>query len=74
MRINMLTGNYIKVAVSRDFRPQLFSQIEPSWAPDKQAQMGLLENSFSRRYSNLKLEKFDSAQSYTARNRNLLTS
>ena len=31
--------------------------------------MVLLKNSFSRRYSNLKFEKFDSAQANTARSR-----
>ena len=51
-----------------------FALIEPIWAPDKQAKMLFLKNSFSRRYSNLKLEKFDSAQANTARSRNVLTS
>ena len=45
------------------------SWIEAIWAPDKQAKMVLLKNSFSRRYSNLKFEKIDSAQANTARSR-----
>ena len=55
--------------MSRDFRPQFFSLIEPIWVPDKQAKMVFLKNLFSRRYSNLKFEKFDSAQANTARSR-----
>ena len=39
-----------------------FPLIEPIWSPDKQAKMVFIKNSFSRRYSNLKIEKFDSAQ------------
>ena len=42
----------VKGAVSWDFRPLFFSLIEHIWAPDKQAKMGFLKNSFSRRYSN----------------------
>ena len=44
-----------------------FSLIEPIWSPDKQAKMVFLKNSFSRRYSNLKFEKNDSAQANTER-------
>ena len=36
--------------VSRDFRPKFFSRIEPIWAPDKQAKIVFLKNSFSRRF------------------------
>ena len=46
-----------------------FSLIEPIWSPDKQAKMVFLKNSFSRRYSNLKFKKNDSAQANTARSR-----
>ena len=56
--------SFLKEAVSRDFRPQFFSWIEPIWAPDKQAKMVLLKNLFSRRYSNSKFQKFDSAQDF----------
>ena len=45
-----------------------FSWIEPIWAPDKQSKMVFLKNLFSR-IMNLKLEKFDSAQTNTARSR-----
>ena len=65
-----------KGAVSRDFRTLFFSLIKPIWAPDKQAKMVFLKNLFSRRYSNLKFEKFDSAsaQANTARSWNFSTS
>ena len=51
------------------FELYFFSFIEPIWAPDKQAKMFFLKNSFSRRYSNLKFEKIDSAQANTAQSR-----
>ena len=51
-----------------------FSWIESIWAPDNQAKMVLLKNSFLRRYSNLKFKKFDSAQCDTAQSRNFLSS
>ena len=44
-----------------------FSLIEPIWAPDKQAKIVFLKNSFLRRYLNLKFEKIDSAQANTVR-------
>ena len=56
-----------KGAVSRDFRPLIFSWIESIWVPDKQAKMVFLKYSFSRRYSNSKFENFDSAQANTVR-------
>ena len=65
---------WLKGAVSRDFRTLFFSLIKPIWAPDEHAKMVFLKNSFSRRYSNLKFEKFDSAQTNTARSRNFSTS
>ena len=46
--------------------------IEPNWAPDKQAKMVLLKNLFSRRYSNVKVEKFDSAVLVSAESNLLL--
>ena len=52
------------------FELYFFSLIEPIWALYKQAKIVFLKNSFSRRYSNLKLEKFDSAQANTARIKN----
>ena len=36
----------------------IFSLIEPIWAPDKQAEMVFLKDSFSRRYSNF-FDKLD---------------
>ena len=49
------------------FELYFFSLIKPIWA-----KMVFLKNSFSRRYSNLKFEKFDSAQANTARNMYIL--
>ena len=60
--------NQFKEAVSRDFRPLFFmDRIETILSPDRQAELVLLKNSFSRRYSNSKIEKFDSAQCDTVR-------
>ena len=59
----------LKGEVSRDFLPLFFSLMEPIWSPDKQAKMVFLKNSFSPRYLNLKLEKFDFMQANTARSR-----
>ena len=57
---------FLKWQCHKIFDLNLFSQIDPIWAPDKQARMVLLiKNSFLRRYSNLKFEKFDSAQCNT---------
>ena len=56
-----------KEAVSRDFRTLFFLLIEPIWAPDKQVKMVFLENSFSRRFSNLKFEKFDSENEFLSK-------
>ena len=56
------------------FELYFFSLIKPIWAPDKQAKMVFLKNSFSRRYSNLKFFEFDSAQANTAQSRNFSTS
>ena len=36
---------------------------QPIWAPNKQAKMVFLKNSFLRRYSNFKFKKFISAKS-----------
>ena len=61
-------GNFlIKGQCHEIFELHFFSLIEPIGALDKQAKMVFLKNSFSRRYSNLKFEKFDSAQANTAR-------
>ena len=46
-----------------------FFLFEPIWVSNKQAKMVFLKSSFSRRYSNLKFEKFDSAQANTAGSR-----
>ena len=72
-------GVYIlKGAVSQDFLPFFISWIEAIWAPDEQAKMVLLKNSFSRRYSQkirlravLACAESDSAQANTARSRQL---
>ena len=40
--------------------------IQPIWAQNKPAKPASLKNSFLRRFSNFKLEKFDSAQANTA--------
>ena len=40
----------LKSAVSRDFS-EFFPTIQPTWAPDKQAKMVLLKDSFSRKYA-----------------------
>ena len=56
----------LKGAVSQNVQPLFFSWIEPTWAPDKQAKMSFLKNWFSRRYSNLKFKKFNSAQANAA--------
>ena len=47
----------IKVAVSQDFLTFFILWIHPTWVPDKQAKMGLLKNSLSQRYSNVKSSK-----------------
>ena len=47
----------IKVAVSQDFLTFFILWIQPTWVPDKQAKMGLLKNSLSRRYSNVDSSK-----------------
>ena len=36
-----------------------FSRIEPTWAPDKQAKMVLLQDSFSRKYSRIRWLRAD---------------
>ena len=69
-----VADNGLKGQCHEIFELYFFSLIKPIWAPDKQAKMVFLKNSFSRRYSNLKFEKFDSAQANTARSRNFLTS
>ena len=50
-----------KLAVSRDFLSVFFLESNPPCAPEKQIKMVLLKNSFARRYSNFKFEKFVSA-------------
>ena len=45
--------------------------IQPIWAQNKPAKPASLKNSFLRRFSNFKLEKFDSAQANTAWSRNV---
>ena len=52
----------LKVAVSRDFLAFFYFMNQT-----QQSEIVLLKNSFSRRYSNFKLENFDSAQANTAR-------
>ena len=69
----MLPGT-LKGQCHEIFELYFFALIEPIWAPDKQAKTVFLKNSFSRRYSNLKFGKFDSAQANTARSRIFLKS
>ena len=64
LTISACQNLWFKGAVSQDFLP--FLLIEPIWAPDEQAKIVFLKNSFLRRYSNLKFEKFDSAQANIA--------
>ena len=45
----------VKVAVSRDFLGLFSPWFQHTWAPEKQAKMILLKDSFSRRYSNITL-------------------
>ena len=47
------------------------SLIQPIWPPNKKAKTDFLRNSFSRRYSNVKFETFDSAQANTAPTKSL---
>ena len=56
----------VRGSVTR-FSTSILAWIEPIWAPDKQIKMVFLKNSFLQRYSNLKLEKFDSPQANTER-------
>ena len=63
--LRSLSITTLKVQCHEIFELNFFSLIKPIWAPDKPA-----KNLFSRRYSNLNLEKFDSAQANTARSRN----
>ena len=58
---------FLKRQCHKIFELYFFSWIEPIWAPDKQAKMVLLKNSFSWRYLNAKFKKFYSAQCNTAR-------
>ena len=67
-------GKTLKGQCHEIFDLYFFHESNPSGAPDKQAKMVFLKNLFSRRYSNLKFEKFDSAQANTARSQNFLTS
>ena len=60
---------FLKGQCHEIFELYFFSVIKPIWALDKQAKMVFLKDSFSRRYSNKKFEKFDSARS-----RNISTS
>ena len=41
---------------------QFFFMNRTLWAPDKQAKIVLLNDSFSQRYSNFKYKKFDSTK------------
>ena len=54
-----------KGTVQRDFWPPVFFIIEPIWAPDEQAEVFSNSVSISPRYSNLSIEKTDSAQYHT---------
>ena len=45
-------GMILKGQCHEIFDLYIFSLIEPIWAPDKQAEMVFLKDSFSRRYSN----------------------
>ena len=63
----MTNSGNLKGQCHEIFNHYFLPWIEPIWAPDKQAKIIFRENSFSRRYSNLKFEKFNSAQANTAR-------
>ena len=54
-----------KGTVQRDFWPPVYFIIEPIWAPDEQAELFSNSVSISPRYSNLSIEKTDSAQYHT---------
>ena len=65
-------GSYLSKRLCHEiFYRYFFPWIEPIWAPDKQDEMVFLKKFFSRRYTNSKFEKIDSAQCDTARSQNL---
>ena len=60
------TFEHLKGQSSKIFDLQFFSSFEPAWATDQWVKTVSFLVSFSSRYSNLSIEKTDSAQYHTA--------